>query len=374
MIQIQDKYNCCGCSACAQRCPKQCIAMREDEEGFLYPHVDANTCIDCGSCEKVCPVINQSVEHKPLLCYAAKNPDEAVRTQSSSGGIFLPLAESIIREGGIVFGARFDNNWEVVHTSAENLEDLKPFQGSKYVQSKMGTSFKDAEQYLNEGRKVLFSGTPCQIAALHKYLRKEYDNLITVDVVCHGAPSPRVWRDYIVTLPMNRVAQVNMKDKRSGWRRYSFSLVDSDGKILLKEKASKNKYLMAFSRNLTLRPSCFSCPAKAGKSKSDITLADFWGIEKIMPPMDDNRGTSLVLCNSEKGKRLVDSLYIQKEIAIYTQAIEYNSCIYSSTNKPQDRESFMYGYRKKGVTCLFEIENYNIIKRVVTKVKNRLHI
>ena len=165
MINIIDKHNCCGCSACAQRCPKQCITMQEDDEGFLYPLVDANICIDCGLCEKICPVLNQPQERKPLACYAAKNPDEMVRAKSSSGGIFTPLATAIIKEGGVVFGAKYNDNWEVVHASAQTLQEIDAFRGSKYVQSATGTVFIEAEKYLKQGRKVMFSGTPCQIAA-----------------------------------------------------------------------------------------------------------------------------------------------------------------------------------------------------------------
>lgn len=370
MIKRVDKQNCCGCSACAQQCPIQCITMQEDSEGFLYPSVDLGTCIECRLCEKVCPVLNQADEHKPLVCYAAKNPNEEIRSTSSSGGIFLPIAEKIIREGGIVFGARFNNNWEVVHTSAEKMEDLKPFQGSKYVQSKIGTCYKDAERFLKEGRKVLFSGTPCQIAALHTFLRKQYDNLITVDVVCHGTPSPLVWRDYVSTLPMTGVEMIRMKDKSTGWRGYSFSLIDGNGKTTFTEKASVNKFLMAFSRNLTLRPSCFSCPAKSGKSQSDITLADYWGIEKMFPEMDDNKGTSFVCCNTERGKTVLSALNLQLTYANYETSIPFNSCIYKSTPEPEARNRFWMDYSKHGSKTLLALEpkGHSIIKRIIKRI------
>lgn len=166
MISIKDKQDCCGCAACVQRCPKQCITLHEDNEGFLYPQVDESLCIDCGLCEKVCPVINQADERTPLGVYAVKNPNESVRMQSSSGGVFTMLAEHIIDEGGVVFGACFDECWEVVHSYAETKEALAKFRGSKYVQSKIGSTYQQAEGFLKSGRKVLFSGTPCQIAGL----------------------------------------------------------------------------------------------------------------------------------------------------------------------------------------------------------------
>ncbi len=197
MIEIKEKYNCCGCSACVQICPKQCISLSADNEGFLYPQVDTAVCINCGLCEKVCPVINQNEPRMPLEVYAAKNTDEEIRLKSSSGGIFTLLAEHIISEGGVVFGARFNENWEVVHDYTETVEGLESFRGSKYVQSIIGENFKKAKFFLDEGRNVLFSGTPCQVAGLKKFLRKEYENLLTVEVVCHGVPSPMVWHDYL---------------------------------------------------------------------------------------------------------------------------------------------------------------------------------
>ena len=193
MIEIKDKSQCCGCNACVQRCPKQCIAMCEDEEGFLYPEGDEAICIDCGLCENVCPVINQADARIPLQVYAAKNTDEKIRMHSSSGGVFSILAEQTIKQGGVVFGARFDENWEVKHDYTETIDGVSVFRGSKYVQSKTGDTFKQAEQFLKQNRKVLFSGTPCQIVALKRYLKKEYENLLLVDFICHGVPSPGVW-------------------------------------------------------------------------------------------------------------------------------------------------------------------------------------
>ena len=174
MIDIIDKKDCVGCNACVQRCPKQCITMHEDEQGFLYPKVDLSLCIHCDLCEKVCPIINQAQPREPLETFAAKNPDDKVRMTSSSGGIFFALAKNIIEEGGVVFGAKFNENWEVVHDYAETLEGVKAFQGSKYVQSRIGDTFRQAEEFLKAGRKVMFTGTPCQIAALGLFLRKDF--------------------------------------------------------------------------------------------------------------------------------------------------------------------------------------------------------
>ena len=197
MIHIADKHNCCGCSACASVCPRGCISMRADSEGFLYPEADAQACIDCGLCEKVCNELHPFTRSEPLKVLAAVNRDEAVRMKSSSGGLFHLLARRTIEEGGVVFGARFDSDWQVLIDYADTMEGVKAFMGSKYVQARIADSYKDARRFLSEGRKVLFSGTPCQIAGLHQFLRREYANLLTVDIVCHGTPSPKVWGLYL---------------------------------------------------------------------------------------------------------------------------------------------------------------------------------
>ena len=193
MIKITDKKDCCGCAACVQRCPKQCISLKEDGEGFLYPVVDESLCVGCGLCEKVCPIINRPEKLPVKEVLAVKNRNEEERMASSSGGVFVALAKKVIDQGGVVFGAVFDENWEVRHTYAENMDGVRPMMGSKYVQSRIGDTFRQAEKFLKEGRKVLFTGSPCQITALHNYLRKDYPNLLSVDFLCHGVPSPGVW-------------------------------------------------------------------------------------------------------------------------------------------------------------------------------------
>lgn len=197
MIEINDKEKCCGCGACVQVCSKQCITMQSDEEGFCYPAVNRDKCVDCGICNIVCPMLNQSQAHRPLLSLAYKNPSETERLRSSSGGLFIELANCIIAQQGVVFGVTYDANWMPVHSYADNKEDIRAFMGSKYVQSRIGNSYAYAKRFLREGRIVLFSGTPCQIAGLKAFLGKDYDNLITIEIMCHGVPSPGVWKDYI---------------------------------------------------------------------------------------------------------------------------------------------------------------------------------
>ena len=197
MISFSKKEDCCGCNACVQRCPKQCITMQTDKEGFWYPVVNKEDCNNCGLCEKVCPVINQRESCKPIKTFAAINKDEETRLASSSGGIFSLFAEETLNAGGVVFGAAFNKNWDVEHIEIETLDGIEKLRGSKYTQSNIGNCYKKAERYLKEGRKVLFSGTPCQIAALKLFLKKDYEGLTTIDVVCHGVPSPEVWKKYL---------------------------------------------------------------------------------------------------------------------------------------------------------------------------------
>lgn len=238
MIYIKDKKDCCGCSACVQRCPKQCISLHEDAEGFLYPNVDENICIGCGLCEKVCPVVNQSDEHEPLAVYAAMNPDESIRMQSSSGGVFTLLAEKVLAEGGVLFGACFNERWEVVHDFVETKEELARFRGSKYVQSKVGDTFRLAEDFLKQGRTVLYSGTPCQIAGLKLFLRKSYDNLLAVDFICHGVPSPGVFRTYLQN-EINRCAARQGGGKNTVLLSFSPRLQPQERKIRFCSRTSR---------------------------------------------------------------------------------------------------------------------------------------
>lgn len=306
MIQITDKHNCCGCEACVQICPKRCISFTSDNEGFSYPMADEAVCIDCGLCEKVCPVLQPYEERTPLNTLAAINKNEEVRMASSSGGLFTLLAEQVIDEGGVVFGARFDDKWQVVFDSAETKEEIKAFRGSKYLQAKVGTSYARCKQYLEEGRKVLFSGTQCQIAGLIHFLRKPYNNLLTVDFICHGVPSPLVWKRYlddVLNVGNRTINDIQFRKKELGWKHFSFALEynDNNKSLLIFSPFSKDIFMRAFLSNLILRPSCYACPAKCGKSHSDITIADFWGIDSVNPGMDDDKGTSLVLVNSEKG-------------------------------------------------------------------------
>ena len=345
MIQITNKIDCCGCSACAMKCPKHCITMQTDSEGFLYPVVNKEACIDCGLCEKVCHELHPYEKRNPLNVYAAINKDEQVRMNSSSGGIFYLLAEKTISEGGVVFGARFDEDWQVVIDYAETMEGIKPFMGSKYVQARTANAYKDAEAFLKQGRKVLFTGSPCQIAGLHHYLRKEYDNLTTVDFVCHGVPSPKVWQRYldeVVTSGKQAINDVKFRNKSNGWKKFNFVLSynQEEKTHSLCSWHQQNHYMRAFLSDMILRPSCHECRAKQGSSHSDITIADFWGINKEMPEMDDDKGTGLILVNSDKGFQSLDWGRLTNKESSIEVASKYNKGMSSLTKPHPNRAKF----------------------------------
>lgn len=336
MIDIKHKEDCCGCSACVQACPKSCISFNEDEEGFCYLKVNLVDCINCGLCEKVCPVINQDSPREPLHIYASKNLDEDIRLKSSSGGVFTLLAEKVIEEGGVVFGAQFNKQWEVIHSYRETKEGLVAFRGSKYAQSRIGSSYTDAAAFLKAGRKVLFSGTPCHIAGLKRFLRKNYDNLLTVDIVCHSVPSPKIWSLYLdafISIKLRTkikdsnlsIEKISFREKKPSWKNYSFSISGefNGEKFKLRELQGRNLYMRGFLSDLYTRPSCYSCPTKESKSRSDITLSDFWGIENILPAFDDEAGVSLVIINSEVGATAYHALNA-KSVQLDKNAIQHS--------------------------------------------------
>lgn len=354
MIQILDRKDCCGCTACAERCPHHCITMTSDEEGFLYPVVDEDVCTHCNLCDSVCPVLHPSSPALSFKVYAARHIDPTIRQKSSSGGVFTALAESIIRDGGVVFGAKFDEQWQVVHSYTETMEGLAAFRGSKYVQSHMGNSYHDAELFLKEGRKVLFSGTPCQIAGLKCFLRRDYNNLQTVDIICHGVPSPLVWKEYVKTyLP---VTEISFRDKRAGWQKYGFST--RKGNSYNFEIQQHNVFLRGFLQNLFIRPCCFSCRFRNFKSGSDITIADFWGIGKFVKEMDDDTGTNLVIQKNGDSSALVKVKSVEIPPKDYSAIFHYNSSLTKDDQPHKDQALFWEEFQKHPSSLASLIEKY----------------
>jgi coenzyme F420-reducing hydrogenase beta subunit len=314
---LHEKKFCTGCHACFSICPKNCIKMEEDtKDGFLYPVILPEKCSRCLLCSKICPVKHQNNVQKPLYINAVKNSNEEIRTKSSSGGMFSLLGERIIKENGVVFGARFNTNWIVEHNYTETLDGLAFFRGSKYIESNIGSSYVQVKQFLDNGRRVLFTGTPCQIAGLKAFLQKDYNNLLTVDLICAGVSSPGVWKkylhEYISTFHKNKedIIHIGFRNKTYGWKIFTFEIQikDIQGTISKLEPSPKNTFINGFFANLYLRSACYNCPVKSFKSNSDITIGDYWGIEKNHPGFDDNKGISFVSVNSLKGKEIYDSL------------------------------------------------------------------
>ena len=340
MDVFNKKTNCSGCYACVNICPEECIRMESDSEGFWYPAIDLKKCIHCNECEFHCPMLNMNKKSNAPAAYAAVNKDDSIRRTSSSGGIFYLLAENIIKSGGIVYGAAFNKNHMVEHIGVHSLDELYRLQGSKYVQSKIGYVYSEIKKELENGRLVYFSGTPCQVDALILFLEKNYDNLICQDIVCHGVPSPYIWKHYLQQFSLENDAEILFRDKSTGWESYSF-VINQNKKF--KQRASDNLYMRSFIQNLCLRPSCYNCCSKGTYRKSDITLGDFWGVENICPDMNDNKGTSLVLVNTEKGEKIFDQV---KERTYITRvesgkALENNPAFSKSAQLPEKRTDFM---------------------------------
>lgn len=303
MIEIVKKSDCYGCGACASRCPAGSIRMVEDDEGFPYPRVDRELCTDCGACDAACPLEVKLSLPDPPEAYACKNLDARIRLESTSGGSFTALAEHVLEKGGVVYGAMFDRDFRVVHGNAMKKEDLYRFRGSKYSQSVTGNAYREAEGYLEKGVPVLFSGTPCQVAGLRSYLGREYGHLLAVDLICHGVPSPRVYREYVALLKeryREEIRKVAFRDKVRGWKMFSFSVYFT--RNLYSQSKVDDLFFRGFLACSFLRPSCHTCRFKGRNRGSDITIADYWGVHTRFPEYDDDLGVALVIANTARGR------------------------------------------------------------------------
>lgn len=333
--------------------------MYRDSEGFSYPVVDTAVCIKCGLCERTCPMDKTSERQEPLATYAATNPDISVLLKSASGGVFSALATVILNDGGIVFGARFDKKWQAVHDYASSIEDIDKFRGSKYTQSIIGDSYRQAECFLKSNRKVMFSGTPCQIAGLRNYLRKPYPGLLfTIEIICHGVPSPLIWDEYLKSITSldnaDAVECINMRDKRHGWIDYSISI--SFGKDNrqenVNEPAGTNKFMQGFIKNLYSRPSCYSCRFKSGKSGADITIGDYWGINACHPELYNPSGVSAVLIRTDNGALLYEQSNLKSVRTSYEDVLSGNPVIENSPAPDSLRDYFWENYHNVGFRAI----------------------
>lgn len=352
-MKIESLAACTGCSACDAACPHGAISMEKSFEGFYIPEIDGSLCTRCGLCDRTCPVLEPlSPVAASVGSYAVVNQDWEVRKESSSGGVFTALAQQVIGRGGVVFGAGYDEGFAVAHHWTEDEKGLADFRGSKYTQSRVGSCFKECRDFLKSGRLVLFSGTPCQIAGLVAFLRKPYENLILVDFICHGAPSPKLWQEYKKFHEKKsaaRIVRTASRRKDCGWKQFSLAFVFADASEYCRP-LDRDWYLQLFLRDMCLMESCYRCGFKTQpgcRRPSDITLADFWGVQHEFPELDDDKGTSLVVVHSPKGKTLIERLdgCLVKEIPLES-GTRHNPSYYTSVRRPNGRDTFFTDLQK----------------------------
>jgi len=311
---VIDKEKCSGCQVCKQICPNNAIDMLEDKEGFLYP-VKNERCIECGLCNKICPMVNEIKNNnlKQQEVFTSNHKNDTVVEKSASGGAFSAIVQAFCDNNYVIFGAKYNENNEVEHDYIENIKDIDIFRKSKYVQSDVKDSYSQAKKFLEQGKKVLFSGTPCQIAALKNYLRKEYDDLLCVDIICHGVPSPKVFRNYLEFWENkynSKVTKIEFRKKmhkKEKWNSRNILLKFENGKEIIKDNEN-DLYLRAFYAKMIYRKSCSTCKFANQIRYSDITIGDSWGIEKIYPDIDVHKGESVIIVNTDKGKGILNKI------------------------------------------------------------------
>lgn len=347
MIKITNRAHCCGCSVCASVCPVSCIRMVTDFEGFFYPQVDVDRCVECGLCEQVCSfrLITAEESTTSVRAYAAKSTDDELRLVSSSGGVFTELSKSVISMDGVVYGVAMRADFRTCSFQRiEQLDGLAPLRGSKYIQADACGVYEKVERDLKDGRNVLFSGTPCQANGLRDYLNGDYPRLLVVDCICHGVPSAKLWTANIEDVEHRcggKTKSVSFRNKAVGWRQFGIKM--RVGLYDVFETVDHSSYLQLFLQNYCLRPSCYECKAKI-RRLSDITIADFWGIESILPDMNDDIGLSLIIVRTNTGAtalRDASNRLVTRDVD-YNDAVRYNIAEYSSVARPHERDSFYY--------------------------------
>jgi len=342
---LPTRDRCSGCGACAHRCPTNCITMFEDSEGFKQPAIDADACIACGICESTCPVINEPYKRdfKPVA-YGGASRDKDVKAQSSSGGMFSLFAKRILDRGGVVYGASYTKGFRVAHEGVRDEEGMKRLRGSKYMESDLNTCFDEIDKLLKQGVPVLFCGVPCNVGGLIAAVGDD-ENLFTVDILCHGAPSPLVWDIFLKEHEekhSSKAVSVTFRDKSVGWRKSGMKIEFENGDIFEQDKLYGD-WMRAFLHDLMLRPSCYNCAYKTEERPGDVTLGDFWGVENFTSEKDDNLGMSLMRINSEKGMQALKELSDKLDMfeVDWHKAAEYNFGIFNAAPPQPLREEFL---------------------------------
>ena len=346
-MQVENKTNCTGCGACYNVCPVNAITMQGDTYGFYKPVIDKSKCTNCGLCEKICPLDNYKSKNNEPKAYALINKDETTRLKCASGGAFSAFAKLVLEQNGIVYGVIWNDDIVAIHSRAKNIEQLEKMYSSKYVQANTLDTFKQAKKDLEDGTFVLYSGTPCQIAGLKSYLKKDYENLITIDLVCHGVPSQLVFEKYKrefmkkITNKEN-IININFRSKIKGWSPHLI-ITTTTTTTITNKKDSKDDYMKAFLNNLSINFSCLNCQFNTIPRIADMSLADFWGVDEYDESLNDNKGTSIVLVNNKKGQDLlgkIETSCILQEVPLKV-ATKRNTNIYSSSKPHKNREKFL---------------------------------
>lgn len=373
-LQTNNPSECCGCNACISVCPKKCIKMNSNDEGFLYPIKDTVSCIDCGLCEKVCPFSDNYVFETTInpKVYAAY--DRVNRSGSSSGGIFFALAKYVIEEKrGWVFGAAFENKFQLRHVGVNTISGLQKLRGSKYLQSYMGDTYIKIKKLLTEGVFIFFVGTPCQVAGIRAFLRKDYENLLLVDLVCHGVPSQYLFDEHVKFLEEKHKAELVSYQfrKADGWGVCEIADFANPEKHKVLPSYYLSPYLYSFMYAMTYRESCYKCKFAKVPRQGDITLADYWGVKEFFPKMDTSKGISLVLLNTKKGVELYDAINDNSDTIIsqpskISDASKYNSNMMYKSVRPEIRDLVYEEIKNKGysnvVYTRFRAKNYALLK------------
>lgn len=380
IILFNEKKDCCDCTACKNICPKDAIYIEVDEYGFEYPKIDREKCIGCGLCKKVCAFQNVEEDNTPIATYLGVAKDKEIIMKSASGGIFATIAQMYLENDGVVFGASFDDQFNPVHIGISKIEELYKLQGSKYVQSSIAETYKETKQFLNEGRKVLYSGTPCQIAGLKGYLMKDYENLLTIDIICHGVPSAKFFKDYFEMLEeklKGKIVDFKFRDKSVSWEKNGSIKYKINGKVKKKKLyGSESSYYYYFSSSDCFRENCYVCKYACENRPGDITIGDYWGIEATHPELlgkgkiEEEKGISVVIASTLKGKREIEKCdKFNKYDSDFSKARIKNGQLKQPSKKGIKYSEVMSIYKSQGYRG---VESLYYKEVGIRKYKNRL--